>query len=186
MFRFDPDLFDAHTKNVTMNAVDHSVVMQLAIGYTLVGAFIFTVVVTLLSMIGLVRFADPKQQQKLFTVLIVELVVICVGVFGNLVRLDPGQVKKDVQLQTIARVVAAPNVAAGKWIVLIGNYDDRAEAERRQTEAAQKCQLTNSEIFQQLDRHFLRFTFDTEAQADAAIECLKARKISRSPTKTQA
>jgi hypothetical protein len=79
-------------------------------------------------------------------------------------------------------LITAPN-DTGKWIVRIGNYDDRAEAERRQTEAVQKCKLTNSVIFQQQDRHFLRFTFDTEAQADAAIECLKAHGISGSPTK---
>ena len=49
--------------------------MKLVIGWTIVGGFVFTVLVTCLSLVGWIRFADRKQQQKLFYVLIVEVVV---------------------------------------------------------------------------------------------------------------
>ena len=47
--------------------VDHQELIRLTIAYTLAGAFVFTVVITCLSLVGWIRFADKKQQQKLFT-----------------------------------------------------------------------------------------------------------------------
>lgn len=70
--------------------------MQLVVGWTLVGGFVFTVVVTLLSLVGVVKFADPGQQRALFKVLVVELIV---GVGGKAVgawRFDAGAVGADV------------------------------------------------------------------------------------------
>jgi hypothetical protein len=49
--------------------------MSVAIGWTIVGGFVFTMIVTCLSMVGWVRFADRSQQKRLFTLLIVEVVV---------------------------------------------------------------------------------------------------------------
>jgi hypothetical protein len=49
--------------------------MMLVVGWTLVGGFVFTVIVTCLSLVGWIRFADKSQQKKLFLVLIVELVL---------------------------------------------------------------------------------------------------------------
>jgi len=67
----------------------HLEFIKLAIAYTLLGAFIFTVAVTCLSLIGIVRFADTKQQKRLFTALIVQLVVVGVGFFTQLLTFDP-------------------------------------------------------------------------------------------------
>src|SRR6266403_1628301 len=47
--------------------VDHQELIRLTIAYTLAGAFVFTVVITCLSLVGWIRFADKKQQQKLLT-----------------------------------------------------------------------------------------------------------------------
>ncbi|MCI0631228.1 MAG: hypothetical protein L0Y44_11315 [Phycisphaerales bacterium] len=49
--------------------------MAFVVGWTLVCAFVFTVIVTCLSLVGWAKFTDPKQQRKLFQVLVVEIVV---------------------------------------------------------------------------------------------------------------
>jgi hypothetical protein len=49
--------------------------MKLALGWTIVGGFVFTTIITCLSLVGWVRFADRAQQKRLFAVLIVEVVV---------------------------------------------------------------------------------------------------------------
>jgi D-alanyl-D-alanine dipeptidase len=78
-------------------APSHVELMKLMIAYTLVGAFIFTVLVTCLSLIGWVKFSDRRQQAKLFSTLIVELVVIGLGVFTNLLQLSPAQATSTIQ-----------------------------------------------------------------------------------------
>ena len=60
------------------------------------GAFVFTVIVTCLSLVGWVRLADDSQQRKLFTILIVELVVGCVAWFFQFLALDPGAIAKEI------------------------------------------------------------------------------------------
>lgn len=67
----------------------HAAILRLIIGYTLVGAFVFTVIITCLSLVGLVEFANPKQQQALFGALILELVVIVVANFSDWIVLQP-------------------------------------------------------------------------------------------------
>ena len=64
----------------------HQDLISLIIAYTLTGAFVFTVIITCGSLVGWVKFADPKQQKKLFGALIVEVVVICVGSFAGFVN----------------------------------------------------------------------------------------------------
>ena len=73
--------------------------MQLVVGWTLVGGFVFTVVVTLLSLVGVVKFADPRQQRALFGALVLELIV---GVGGQAVgawRFDARAVAADVHAE---------------------------------------------------------------------------------------
>jgi len=75
----------------------HAQLIQLIVGYTLAGALVFTVIITCLSLVGWIKFADPAQQNKLFVVLIVELVVISVGFFGGLLKFDPQQVERKIR-----------------------------------------------------------------------------------------
>ncbi len=66
--------------------------MQLVVGWTLVGAFVFTVIITSLSLVGWVRFADKSQQKRLFHALVIEMVLgLGSGVTGAS-RFNPGPV----------------------------------------------------------------------------------------------
>ncbi|MGK0456563.1 MAG: hypothetical protein ACJAT5_001121 [Lentimonas sp.] len=75
----------------------HQSIIQLIIAYTLVGAFIFTVVITCLSLVGLVKFADKKQQNRLFQTIIVEVAVISVTFFGDYLKFNPSEVEKTIR-----------------------------------------------------------------------------------------
>lgn len=85
----------------------HASIIKLVIAYTLLGAFIFTVIITCLSLIGKVTFADPKQQNKLFSTLVVELVVICLGAFSNFLNFAPRRVQAQIQQPLVAQVTQA-------------------------------------------------------------------------------
>jgi len=71
--------------------------MALVIGWTIVGAFLFTTVITCLSLIGWVKFADAKQQRKLFSALIIEVVVAAGGKAVGGVQLDPSPVEASIK-----------------------------------------------------------------------------------------
>lgn len=89
----------------------HIPIIKLLIAYTILGAFIFTVLATCLSLVGLVKFARPSQQSKLFTILIVELVTICIGVFANLLEFDPKETKREVERPLVEATETAKNQA---------------------------------------------------------------------------
>jgi len=75
----------------------HSELIKLIVAYSFVGAIVFTVIITCLSLIGLIKFAEKKQQNKLFYVLIVELVIISVGYFGDLLSFSSKEANEKVE-----------------------------------------------------------------------------------------
>lgn len=77
--------------------MNHPEIIRLVIAYTLVGAFVFTAIITCLSLIGLVKFANSQQQNKLFYVMIVELVVGSVGFFFNFISFSPSTVSAKIE-----------------------------------------------------------------------------------------
>jgi hypothetical protein len=76
--------------------INHLQIIQLIIAYTLVGAFVFTVVITCMSLVGWIKFANKKQQQKLFAALIIQLVIGCVGFFTQLLKFNPTTVANEL------------------------------------------------------------------------------------------
>lgn len=73
-----------------------SEIIQLTIAYTFTAVLVFTAIITALSLIGKVRFADQAQQRTLFRVLIVELVIIGVGFFGGFLKFDANEVQREI------------------------------------------------------------------------------------------
>lgn len=67
----------------------HSAIIQLIIAYTFIGGLIFTMVITCLSLIGLVTFSNKSQQNKLFGLLIVEFSIVSIGSASNFLIFDP-------------------------------------------------------------------------------------------------
>jgi hypothetical protein len=70
--------------------------MKLAIGWSFVAALIITLFLTLGSLVGWVKFAVAKQQAKLFSVLIVEIGAIGLGIFKGMINISPEETGKKV------------------------------------------------------------------------------------------
>jgi hypothetical protein len=80
-----------------MLAYPHYLIVQLIIAYTLTGALIFTVIVTCLSLVGWIRFADRRQQNKLFYALILELTVLAVAFFSGFINFNPVETTEKIE-----------------------------------------------------------------------------------------
>lgn len=70
--------------------------MQLAIGWTIVGGFVVTMALTCLSLVGWVKFADKRQQNKLFSALIVQVVVGAGSWAGGGAKFDPAPIRQEL------------------------------------------------------------------------------------------
>ena len=81
----------------------HRMLMGLIIGYAMAGAIVFTVVITCLSLVGWVKFAHPRQQNKLFLVLIVELVAVGVGFFSGFMKFNPVEASEQIETAAISK-----------------------------------------------------------------------------------
>jgi hypothetical protein len=98
---------------MTSDLATHLQLIKLVIAYTLVGAFFFTVVVTCLSLIYKNIFVRPTQQSKLFTILIVELIVICVGSFANFLEFNPVSAQREIE-RPLREDISTANVSASQ------------------------------------------------------------------------
>jgi len=112
--------------------IDHQELIRLTIAYTLAGAFVFTVVITCLSLVGWIKFADKKQQQKLFTCLVVQLVVVGVGFFTGFLRFNVPKVAKDLveqgkAIRKLQEDLAETGKSAEASAVVVGAMRDYGE-----------------------------------------------------------
>jgi hypothetical protein len=80
-----------------MNTDVHVAIIKLAIAYTLLGAFVFTVVLTCLALIGKFKFPDRRVQRRLIEILVIELAVLGVGTFSDFLRFSPSNLADDVE-----------------------------------------------------------------------------------------
>ncbi len=75
--------------------IDQIYLIKLVIGWTCAGVFVCTAVITVLAIVRLIAI-DDDLRKKLFAVLIIEVVIIGVGVFGGLVKLDASPVQQEL------------------------------------------------------------------------------------------
>ena len=69
--------------------MNHKRAIEAVIAWTLTLVFVFTAIITALSLPGLVKIVSEAQQQKLFYVLILELVAVCLGYFKGFLKFRP-------------------------------------------------------------------------------------------------
>jgi tetratricopeptide (TPR) repeat protein len=80
----------------------HQTIIQIIVAYTLAGVFVFTAVVTALSLLGIVKFADKRQQRRLFQILICELVIGCVAFFIGWLKFDPRKASTQIAKEELS------------------------------------------------------------------------------------
>jgi hypothetical protein len=61
--------------------------IQLVIAWTCVGVFVATAAITLLALVGVVKLAERKYLDRLFKVLVLEIVGVCIGIFTGKIEL---------------------------------------------------------------------------------------------------
>lgn len=91
----------------------HVEIIKLTISYALAGVVVFTSIVTALSLVGWVSFANEKQQNRLFLVLVVEVIGIAIGSFANLLQYDTVTAQDRItETQRVETHVAAERIRA--------------------------------------------------------------------------
>ncbi len=70
--------------------------IQLVIGWTCAAVFVSTAIITMLTLVGLVQ-VDPVTRNRLFSILVFEVVIVGVGVFAGLMRLNPAPLVSQLQ-----------------------------------------------------------------------------------------
>jgi hypothetical protein len=112
--------------------------MQLVVGWTLVGGFVFTMLVTCLSLVGVVRFADPKQQRMLFKALVLQLVVGVGGKVAGAWRFDARDVGAEVHAE--GKVEGGAEVGAA-WIASLPTAEAAESSRADVLEAVEALEL---------------------------------------------
>jgi tetratricopeptide (TPR) repeat protein len=77
--------------------MDHREIIYLIFGYSLTAVFVFTAIVTCLSLIGWVSFASKRQQRSLFAVLVIEAMVGGVGIAFGWLKYDTGETVRIIE-----------------------------------------------------------------------------------------
>lgn len=75
----------------------HAVIIKLAIGYTLLGAFIIVVILTLLALVGIPVLKEPEHRKKLINILIVEVAIGCVAIFFGFMNVSPEKAVEEIK-----------------------------------------------------------------------------------------
>lgn len=74
----------------------HQEIITLIIAYTCVGVFVATSIITVLSLINVLKI-DPAAKNRLFAILIVEVIVIGVGTFSGFMKFDTKSLSDKVE-----------------------------------------------------------------------------------------
>lgn len=78
----------------------HALIL-LVVAWTMVTVFIFTSIVTCLSLVGWVKFANASQQNKLFYALIIEVAASAAGYWSHLLNPSFSEAKSSVFQQSL-------------------------------------------------------------------------------------
>jgi len=84
---------------------NYGMIIKLVVFYSLTGAFVFTLIVTCLSMIGVIKTLDKTLKKTLYKVLIVEVCVAAVGAYANLLNINPLKVSEEIRQDERTEIV---------------------------------------------------------------------------------
>jgi len=85
----------------------------IVISWVVVAVFAFTSAASCLALVGIIQIPNPKQQQRLFQVLIVQVVVISLGLFSDKMRLNEAPPEDpEIRQELLARGPASTAVDA--------------------------------------------------------------------------
>jgi hypothetical protein len=132
----------------------HAAIIKLAIAYTLLGAFIFTVVITLLSLIGLVEFKSSKQQGALFSALVLEIVALGVGVFKDFLNFDARKVQTEVTkplVEQVSRIEAQRKQSEDRLRLILPLIREGHTIKRGDVQACQEFLRKSAELLRTID-----------------------------------
>jgi high-affinity Fe2+/Pb2+ permease len=86
--------------------IDQVQLMKYAVGWTCVGVFIVTALAVCLAIFFPKIIPDAALRQRLYYSLVVEVVLICVGLFFGIVKIDPSgdreQVRNEAEMASTA------------------------------------------------------------------------------------
>lgn len=80
-----------------VDSAAHAVIIKLIISYTLVGAFMVVVILTLLSLIGIRVLKDTKVRNRLYAVLVIQLAAGCVAVMFDFLKVNPSAAVQEIK-----------------------------------------------------------------------------------------
>ena len=110
-----------------MNDSIHINIIEIAIGYTVLGAFIFTVVITCLSLVGMVTFSNQRQQRILFFALILELPLLGLGIFNRFLSFNIAAARNTIQEAPINIVTSSGQFVSSASELTQKDEDNRDE-----------------------------------------------------------
>ena len=80
-----------------MNSQAQHEMMKLMVSWTLIGAMIFTVIITLLSLAGFLAFSDNKQRNKLIYILVAQIAIVGLAFFTGIFQPAPGTAARGIE-----------------------------------------------------------------------------------------
>jgi hypothetical protein len=131
-----------------MNPQANLEMIKLVVSWALIGAFLFTAILTLLSLAGLPGFSDSEQRNKLFYTLVAEIVIAGIAFFAGAFQPAPGAVVKAIEqplTQASAKLEQDNQALLAGQTHLNGELD---ETKRQLAESVKKASAYGEQIAQ--------------------------------------
>src|SRR4030095_5640359 len=134
-------------------------IMKLVIAWTCVGVFIATAIITLLALVGVIRLADRKYLNRLFTLLVSEIAVVSVAFFASWLQ-APDKVQAAIETKTetqTAERVSVDTAAAlnQQYAPMLAEYRNYLAKDTRLSEPQRDLKQQRVTAVQKLDPKLL-------------------------------
>jgi hypothetical protein len=158
-----------------MNSQAQHEMIKLIGSWALTGAVIFTFIIALLSLVGLLAFSENKQRNKLFYILAAQIVVVGITLALGMFQLAPGAAVKTIEqpLKDAAAKLQQENAAALA-------QQDRLKAELADTQRQLAKSVEKAAVY---DQQLAKANANAEAQREAIAHLQElAQRAASQPT----